>query len=101
MRGKGGTGDLIAGVCCTPPHQVERADEALYRQTEAALHSQALDLMGDFKHPDICWRDKTPGHKQSRKFLECTDESFLLQVIGEPMSRGGLLDLMLTRLLGT
>lgn len=57
--------------------------------------------MGDFKHPDICWRDKTPGHKQSRKFLECTDESFLLQVIGEPMRRGGLLDLMLTRLLGT
>lgn len=100
MRGKGGIGDLIGGVCCTPPHQAERADEALYRQTEAALHSQALDLMGDFNHPEICWRDKTAGHEQLRKFLECVDESFLLQVTEDPMRRGGLLDLMLTKLLG-
>lgn len=55
--------------------------------------------MGDFNHPEICWRDKTAGHEQLRKFLECVDESFLLQVTEDPMRRGGLLDLMLTKLL--
>lgn len=64
------------------------------------LHATALDLMGDLNYPEICWRDKTPGHKQSRKLLECVDESFLLQVTEEPVRKGGLLDLMLTKLLG-
>ncbi|GAB0207663.1 hypothetical protein GRJ2_003232000 [Grus japonensis] len=52
--------------------------------------------MGDFNHPDICWRGNTEGHKQSRKFLECIDDNFLLQVIEEPMRRGAMLDLVLT-----
>ncbi|GAB0208710.1 hypothetical protein GRJ2_003336700 [Grus japonensis] len=79
-----------------PPDQEEKADEALYRQIGAASHSQALVLMGDFNHPDICWRDNTAGQKQSRRFLECIDDNFLLQVIEEPMRRGALLDLTLT-----
>ncbi|GAB0207924.1 hypothetical protein GRJ2_003258100 [Grus japonensis] len=52
--------------------------------------------MGDFNHPDICWRDNTAGHKQSRKILECVDDNFLLQVTEEPMRRGAMLDLVLT-----
>ncbi|GAB0203429.1 hypothetical protein GRJ2_002808500 [Grus japonensis] len=52
--------------------------------------------MGDLNHPDICWRDNTAGHKQSRRFLECIDDNFLLQVIEEPMRRGAMLDLALT-----
>jgi len=52
--------------------------------------------MGDFSHPDICWRDNTAGHRQARRFLECTDDHFLLQVIEEPMTRGAMLDLVLT-----
>ena len=52
--------------------------------------------MEDFNHPDTCWRDNTAGHKQSRRFLECTDDNFLLQVIEEPMRRGAMLDLVLT-----
>jgi len=51
--------------------------------------------VGDFKHPSICWRDNTAGHKQSRRFLECTDDKFLLQVIEQPMRRGAMLDLVL------
>ncbi|GAB0182454.1 mitochondrial enolase superfamily member 1 [Grus japonensis] len=53
-------------------------------------------LMGDFNHPDICWRDNTAERKQSRKFLECVDDNFLLQVIEESMRRGAMLDLILT-----
>ncbi|KAK4826285.1 hypothetical protein QYF61_007132 [Mycteria americana] len=57
---------------------------------------KALVLMGDFKHPDICWRNYTAEHKESRRFLECTD-NFFLQVIEEPIRRGILLDLILTK----
>ncbi|GAB0207775.1 macrophage immunometabolism regulator [Grus japonensis] len=44
----------------------------------------------------ICWRDNTAECKQSRKFLEHVDDNFLLQVIEEPMRRGGMIDLVLT-----
>ncbi|GAB0192044.1 hypothetical protein GRJ2_001669700 [Grus japonensis] len=52
--------------------------------------------MGDFNHADICCRDNTVGHKQSRRFLECINDNFLLQVIEEPMRRGAMLDLVFT-----
>jgi len=52
--------------------------------------------MGDFGHPNTCWRDSTVGHKQSRSFVECIDDSFLLHVIEEPTRRGAMLDLVLT-----
>ncbi|GAB0207806.1 hypothetical protein GRJ2_003246300 [Grus japonensis] len=96
IKGRAGAGDIIARVCYRPPDQGDRADEASYRQIGAASHSQALVLMGDFDHPNICWRDNTAGHKQSRRFLECVDDIFLLQVIEEPMRRSGMLDLILT-----
>ncbi|GAB0204964.1 hypothetical protein GRJ2_002962000 [Grus japonensis] len=96
IKGSAGAGDIIVGVCYRPPDQGDQADEAVYRQIGAASRSQALVLMGDFNHPDICWRDNTAEHKQSRKFLECVDDNFLLQVIEEPTRRGAMLDLVLT-----
>ncbi|GAB0188301.1 hypothetical protein GRJ2_001295400 [Grus japonensis] len=57
IKERAGAGDIIVGVCYRPPDQGNRADEALYRQIGAASRSQALVLMGDFNHPDICWRD--------------------------------------------
>ncbi|GAB0209788.1 hypothetical protein GRJ2_003444500 [Grus japonensis] len=96
IKGSTGTGDIIVGVCYRPRDQGDRADEALYRQIGAASCSQALVLMGDFNHPDICWRGNTAECKQSRKFLECTDDNFLLQVTEEPTRRGAMLDLILT-----
>ncbi|GAB0198633.1 hypothetical protein GRJ2_002328700 [Grus japonensis] len=86
-----GTGDIRAEVCYRPPDQGD-----LYRQIGTASCSQALVLMGDFNHADICWRGNTAEHKQSRKFLECIGDNFLLQVIEEPMRRGAMLDLVLT-----
>ncbi|GAB0204681.1 hypothetical protein GRJ2_002933700 [Grus japonensis] len=52
--------------------------------------------MGDFNHPDICWRDNAAERKQSRKFLECVDDNFLLQVVEEPTRRRTMLDLIRT-----
>ncbi|GAB0183226.1 hypothetical protein GRJ2_000787900 [Grus japonensis] len=96
IKGRAGTGDIIAVVCYRPPDQGDRADEALYRQIGAASRSQALVLTGDFNHPDICWRDNAAERKQSRKFLECVDDNFLLHVIEEPTRRCAMLDLILT-----
>ncbi|GAB0195117.1 mitochondrial enolase superfamily member 1 [Grus japonensis] len=96
IKGRARAGDIIAGVCYRPPDQGDRADEAFYRQIGAASRSQALVLMGDFSHPDICWRDNAAERKQSRRFLECVDDNFLLQVTEEPMRRGAMLDLILT-----
>ncbi|GAB0182786.1 hypothetical protein GRJ2_000743900 [Grus japonensis] len=96
IKGRTGAGDIIAGVCYRPPDQGDRADEAFYRQIGAASRSQALVLMGDFNHPDICWRDNAAERKQSRKFLECVNDNFLFQVIEKPTRRGAVLDLILT-----
>lgn len=48
-----------------------------------------------FSHPDVPWRDNTLGQKQSRRFLEFTDNLFLT-VTEEPTRRGSVLDLILT-----
>ncbi|GAB0188484.1 hypothetical protein GRJ2_001313700 [Grus japonensis] len=96
IKGRAGTGDTIVGVCYRPPNQEDQKDKALYRQIGAASRSQALVLMGDFNHSNICWRDNTARHKQSRRFLECIDDNFLLQVIEKPTRRGVMLDLVLT-----
>ena len=63
IKDRAGTGDIIVGVCYRPPDQENRADKALYRQMGAASRSQGLVLMGDFNHPNICWRDNTAGRK--------------------------------------
>ena len=45
---------ITVRVCYRPPDQDERADETLYRQIGEASCSEALVLMGDFNHPNIC-----------------------------------------------
>ncbi|GAB0206587.1 hypothetical protein GRJ2_003124300 [Grus japonensis] len=89
-------GDTVVGVYYRPPDQEEEVDEAFCRQLIVASRSQALVLMGDFNHPDICWKDNTARHAQSRRFLQSIDDNFLTQVVEEPTRRGVLLDLVLT-----
>lgn len=58
----------------TTPDPEEEVNEVFYRQQEAA--SQALVLMRDFNHPNICWKDNTDicwKDTQSRTFLQNTD----------------------------
>jgi len=52
--------------------------------------------MEDLDHPDICWKENTARHAQSRRFLEGIDDNFLTQMVEEPMRRSVLLDLVLT-----
>ena len=63
-------------------------------QLQEVLCSQALVLMGDFNHSDICWNSSMAGGRQSRRFLESVKDNF--QVIDRPTQGEALLDLVLT-----
>ncbi|PKU42646.1 glycerol kinase [Limosa lapponica baueri] len=95
-KGQANMGHTVVGIYYRPPDQEEDVYEAFYRQLEIASQSQALVLMGDFNYPDICWKDNTARHTQPWRFLQSIDDNFLAQVVGEPMRRGALLDLVLT-----
>ncbi|KAJ7416114.1 glycerol kinase [Pitangus sulphuratus] len=94
--GQTSKGDTVVGVCYRPPEQEEEVNEAFYRQLEAASQSQALVLVGDFNYSDICWRNNTVKHKQSKRFLESIDDNFLTQVEEDSTRNDVLLDLLLT-----
>ena len=57
---------------------------------------QALILLQDCSHPDICWKSGTTSCKQSRRLLERVKDNFLIQVIDSLTRREALLDLFLT-----
>lgn len=86
-----GGGDLLKAARSGEP-----VDEALLLQLQEALHSQALILMRDFTHLDVCWESSTADWKQSRRLLKCAKDSFLVQVLEQPIRGEALLDLVLT-----
>ncbi|KAK4815291.1 hypothetical protein QYF61_026196 [Mycteria americana] len=53
-------------------------------------------LLGDFNHPDICWKSSTASYKKSRRLLECMEDNFLSQVIDSPTRGDVILDLLVT-----
>ena len=84
------------GDCYRPPDQGLPVDETFLFWLEEVLCLQALVLMGDFNHPDICWDSSMVGGGQSRRFLESSEDNFLAQVIDELTRGEALLDLVLT-----
>lgn len=50
--------------------------------------------MGVFNDPNICYRDNTEGHEKFRRFLECVNEKFPIEVIEDPTRRGVILGLV-------
>ncbi|CAM2095397.1 unnamed protein product [Caretta caretta] len=95
FRSVSNKGDVVVGVCYGPPDKGYKVDEAFFRQFTKVTRSQALDLMGDFNHPDICGESNIAVHRQSRKFLESVGDNFLVQVLEEPTRGRALLDLLL------
>ncbi|CAM2112663.1 unnamed protein product [Caretta caretta] len=96
FRSVSNKGDVMVGICYRPPDQGDEVDKAFFRQLAEVTRSQALVLMGDFNHPDICWESNIAVHRQSRKFLESVGDNFLVQVLEEPTRGRALLDLLLT-----
>ena len=52
--------------------------------------------MGDFNFPDICWEYSTAQKKKSRRFLECIEDNFLMQLVREPTRGTAPLDMLFT-----
>lgn len=86
----------MVGVYHRPPDQEEPADEAFLLQLQEASCPQALILLGDFNHPNVCRESHIAGSKQSRRLLECVEGKFLIQVLDNPARGQVLLDLVLT-----
>jgi len=74
----------VSGGSYRPPEQSEPVNEAFYLQLQEVSTSQVLVLLGDFNHPDICWKNSTESSRQSRRLLEHTEDNFLSQVIDGP-----------------
>lgn len=86
------TGDVV-GICYRP-HDEEEVYDAFIQLDETSC-SQAFVLVKDFNHHNVCWKDNTAGHRQFKRFLECTNNNFLTQAIDKSIRRGALLDLLL------
>lgn len=81
IRDQNNRGNFMVSVYYTPPDQEEEVDEEFVLQLQKASHSQALILIEDFSHADICWKSSTMNCKQCRKLLECIEDNFLVQVM--------------------
>lgn len=92
MKGKASKADIMVGVCCRPPNQDEGVEKILYKQLGEV--SKSLALAGDFNFPGVCCKYSTAGKKQSRKFLECVEDNFLMQKVRELAREGAPLDLL-------
>ena len=71
-------------------------DEAFYEQLAEVMQSPAFVLVGYFNFPDIFWKYNIAQRKQTKKFLECVEDSLLTQLVQEPTRGGALLDLLFT-----
>ncbi|GAB0210070.1 hypothetical protein GRJ2_003472800 [Grus japonensis] len=81
IRDRGNKGNLVVSVYYRPLDQGEPIDNAFLLQLQEASHSQALILLGDFSHPDICWKSSMVSCRQSRRLLECIEDNFLSQIM--------------------
>ena len=86
----------MVGVYYRMSNQGEPIDEIFLLQLQEASRSQALVLLGDFNHPDICWKSSMASCRQSRRLQECIEDNFLGQVIDSPTRGDAILDLMVT-----
>jgi len=69
-------------------------DEVFSEKLAEVTQSLALVFMGDFSSPDICWKYNTAQKQQSRRFLECMEDNFVIHLASEPTRGYALLDLL-------
>jgi len=69
-------------------------EDVFCKRLAEVSQSLALVLVGDI--PDICWKYNTAERKQSRRFLECVEDKFLMQLVSKPTRGGASLYLLFT-----
>lgn len=67
--------------CNCVADQGEEAYE-IFEQFEEVSEPQTLVLTGNFNLPNICWKDNSAGHKQSRRFLYGVRDNSFAQAAG-------------------
>ncbi|KAJ7424658.1 rna-directed dna polymerase from mobile element jockey-like [Pitangus sulphuratus] len=94
---------LMAIVQSTPPSRLGEELQNMLQvwpvqtvQLAEVSESSALVLVGDFNIPDVYWELNTVEKRQSRRFLECIEDNFLLQLVNEPTRAGAPLYLLFT-----
>lgn len=65
IKGQTNKGYGVVDVSFGLSDQEEEIDETFYRQLEVASDSQALVILRDHNHPDICWRSNAARHKNN------------------------------------
>ncbi|PKU26999.1 mitochondrial fission process protein 1 [Limosa lapponica baueri] len=88
IRGRVNKADIMVGACYRLLNQDVEVDEIFYKQLGEISKSLALALVGDFKPPVISWEHNTAEREQSRRFLECVGDNFLIQLVREPNPAG-------------
>jgi len=68
---QGNKGNLVTGVYYRSPDQGDVTDEAFLLQLQKASCSQSLALLGDFNHPEVCWKSSMTSCRQSLILLIC------------------------------
>jgi len=96
VRDRDNKGNLVARVYYRLPEQGEPTDKAFFLQLQEASDSQALITLGDFNHPDICWKSSMVRCRQPRRLLECMDDNFISRVINSPTRQDAVRDLLFT-----
>jgi len=96
LKDRGNKGNHVVGVSYRLPDQGEPTDGAFFLQLLEVSCSQALVLLRDCSHPNICCKSSTASCRQSRRLLEHVEGNFLSQVINNPTRGGVILDLMVT-----
>lgn len=76
MRGQANKGNLMVGVYYKPPDQGEDVDKMFLLQLQNASCLQAVILLEDLNHPDICWKYSTENCKQPSRLLERVKDCF-------------------------
>ena len=69
------------GAYYRPSDQAEPVDDAFFLQIQEASQLQALILLGNFNHPDICQKSSTVSCRQSRRQMEFIKDNFLSQLM--------------------
>lgn len=67
-----------------PPDQGRYVDGEPLSELVKGSNSWALILLGDFIHPEICWKCQAASCKQFRRLLECIEDKFLTKVLESP-----------------
>ena len=90
-----GTEKTLIGICYRSPNSTALEDDGLIEIINKTGEEQVI-IMGDFNLPDIEWSTLSASSKTGIKFVDCIQDSFLVQHVNENTRCKNILDLVLS-----